>query len=430
VQRLTTQDNIATGFETTGAVVGDSVSNGVINLERDLISSNLGFELFVLTMRDSPALALQWLTKGRASLDDLPCDPSALRYDMLRVQELRQHFAQGHTPSITSALPIRWQQTLFAYLGLTAELASEKAAPPTETMVAPGFLFSLAKALRLHQWSKNILVFVPLLMSHQVFLTEPLINTLLAFLCFGLVASSIYLLNDIMDLRQDRRHPSKRRRPFASGALPVSVGLFAIPALIVSAMMISLWLPKMFGITLLAYVTLNLGYTFYLKRKLLVDVLALSGAYTLRILAGNAAGPIELSNWLLAFSMFLFLSLALVKRYVELDTVETDDPDAKRFMGRGYRRADLDMLSQLGVASGFAAVIVLALFVEGAGKSGLYKHRELIWLVCPIFLYVIGRIWVLAKRRELPDDPIMFIIKDWRSHLMAVIVGVIFILAV
>jgi 4-hydroxybenzoate polyprenyltransferase len=427
---LTTHDNLATGMGTVVAFERDTAASAVIVLERDLIRSNLGFELFVLVLRDSPALALKWLTKGRDSLTDLPCEPSALRYDLARVHALRQSLADGQLPAISSNLPLRWQQALLEYLGLTRDHAADDAVPAPAVMETPDFLFSLAKAFRLHQWSKNVLVFVPLLMSHRFYMAEPLINTLLAFVCFGLVASSIYLLNDIMDLRQDRRHPSKRHRPFASGALPVSFALFAVPALITSAVLIALWLPKMFGITLLAYVTLNLGYTFYLKRKLLVDVLALSGAYTLRILAGNAAGPVELSNWLLAFSMFLFLSLALVKRYVELDTVETDDPDAKRFMGRGYRRTDLDMLSQLGVASGFAAVIVLALFVEGTGKSGLYSNRELIWLVCPIFLYVIGRIWVLAKRRELPDDPIMFIIKDWRSHLMAVIVGVIFVLAV
>ncbi|MGL4240043.1 MAG: UbiA family prenyltransferase, partial [Beijerinckiaceae bacterium] len=255
-------------------------------------------------------------------------------------------------------------------------------------------------------------------------------NTVLAFICFGMVASSIYLMNDLMDLRQDRRHPTKRRRPFASGALPVRHGLVALPTLIGGGALIAAQLPPMFWLAIAVYLVLNLGYTFYLKRKLLVDVIALSGAYTLRILAGNAAGPIEVSNWLLAFSMFLFFSLALVKRYVELDTVGVDPVDEKRVMGRGYRRADLDMLSQLGVASGFAAVVVLALFVEGAGKSGLYTHRELIWLVCPIVLYVIARIWVLAKRRELPDDPIMFILRDWRSHLMAAAVAVIFFFAV
>jgi 4-hydroxybenzoate polyprenyltransferase len=200
--------------------------------------------------------------------------------------------------------------------------------------------------------------------------------------------------------------------------------LLAIAALVASQ------LPPAFWLVMACYLALNLSYTFYLKRKLLVDVIALSGAYTLRILAGNAAGPVELSNWLLAFSMFLFLSLALVKRYIELDTVGVDPLDEKRVMGRGYRRSDLDMISQLGVASGFAAVVVLALFVEGAGKSGLYTHREMIWLVCPIILYVISRIWVLAKRRELPDDPIMFILRDWRSHLMGAIVVAIFFLAV
>ncbi|MGL4637930.1 MAG: UbiA family prenyltransferase [Beijerinckiaceae bacterium] len=427
---MTTHDHVATGFGAPIALSGNAASSGTIVLERDIILSSLGLELFVLTLRDTPSRAVQWLTQGQSSIEALPCDPTALRYDWQYVQELRGRFATGQNPVINSSLPASWQQAILMHLGLTPDAAFDGLTAAPQSPTKHGTLYSIAKALRLHQWTKNVLVFVPLLMSHQVFFAEPLINTLLAFICFGLVASSIYLMNDIMDLRQDRRHPSKQRRPFASGALPVSAGLLMIPLLIGSALLISIWLPKMFSLVLAAYVTLNLGYTFYLKRKLLVDVLALSGAYTLRILAGNAAGPIELSNWLLAFSMFLFLSLALVKRYVELDTVETDDPDAKRFMGRGYRRTDLDMLSQLGVASGFAAVIVLALFVEGAGKSGLYKHRELIWLVCPIVLYVIGRIWVLAKRRELPDDPIMFLIRDWRSHLMAAIVAFIFIMAV
>jgi len=272
-------------------------------------------------------------------------------------------------------------------------------------------------------------VFVPLVMSHQFLEAQPTINALLAFICFGLVASSIYVLNDIMDLRQDRRHPVKRRRPFASGALPVRHGLALPPLLLGAAALIAAALPPMFMLAMAAYLTLNLAYTFCLKRKLLVDVVALSGAYTLRILAGNAAGPIELSSWLLAFSMFLFLSLALVKRYVELDTVEAGH-DEKRVMGRGYRRGDLDMIAQLGVSCGVAAVVVLALFVDGAGKSGLYTHREMIWLICPIVLYVVGRIWILAKRSELPDDPVAFMLTDWRTYVLGAIVGALFYLAV
>jgi 4-hydroxybenzoate polyprenyltransferase len=395
-------------------------------LEEDLIVSDFAAEALLLTLRDKPLRVMEIL-RGAAGEPSPPFDPSALRYDWTLVGELRRRRSAGEPFAMTSRLPRPWQDAILQHLGIGATVVAEGV--PAEAAASPGLIQSWLKALRLHQWSKNALVFVPLVMSHQLLMMEPLVNTLLAFLCFGLVASSIYLMNDLMDLRQDRRHPVKRRRPFASGALPVRHGLAAIPVLLAAAALTASQLPPLFSLTMAAYLVLNLGYTFYLKRKLLVDVIALSGAYTLRILAGNAAGPVELSNWLLAFSMFLFLSLALVKRYVELDTVGVDPVDEKRVMGRGYRRADLDMLSQLGVASGFAAVIVLALFVEGAGKSGLYRHRELIWLICPIVLYVIGRIWVLAKRQELPDDPVMFIFRDWRSHLMGAIVVAIFFMA-
>jgi 4-hydroxybenzoate polyprenyltransferase len=402
-----------------------------IVLERDIILSDLKFELFAIILRQSPVAALKWLFGKPQNDQELPFKPEALRYDGQTVRTLRLMNADGQLPRITSKLPPRWIAAILHHLQLGGEQPATPEEPEICAPVKPrtGVLAYL-KALRLHQWSKNVLVFVPLIMSHQMMEAGPLLNALIAFVCFGMVASAIYLMNDIMDLHQDRRHPTKRFRPFASGAIPVWHGLVLFPLLVGGAAVLASQLPPAFSLVMIAYFSLNLSYTFYLKRKLLVDVLALSGAYTLRLLAGNAAGPIELSNWLLAFSMFLFLSLALVKRYVELDTVEIEAGDSKRVMGRGYRRDDLDMLSQLGVASGFAAVIVLALFVEGAGKSGLYTHREMIWLVCPIVLYVIGRIWVLAKRRELPDDPIMFIIKDWRSHLMGVIVAVIFYLAI
>jgi 4-hydroxybenzoate polyprenyltransferase len=413
-----------------GLAEAGSVSTPGIVLERDLILSDMRIELFALVLRQSPLAALAMLTGRIRDGDPLPFKVESLRYDESRIVGLRERFAAGQTVEIKSDLPPAWAAAIMSHLGLTAETAQSAPdrADGARGHSAEGILAYL-KALRVQQWSKNILVFVPVVMSHQFLDVLPMMNAILAFICFGLVASTIYLLNDIMDLHQDRRHPTKCRRPFASGAIPVSHGLMLFPVLAGTALVLASQLPPMFAVTMAVYFSLNLAYTFYLKRKLLVDVLALSGCYTLRILAGNAAGPIEISNWLLAFSMFLFLSLALVKRYVELDTVEGEQPDEKRVMGRGYRKADLDMLSQIGVASGFAAVIVLALFVEGAGKSGLYKHREMIWLVCPIVLYVIGRIWVLAKRRELPDDPIYFIIKDWRSHLMGLIVAFIFFLA-
>ncbi len=407
---------------------GDSYGGEL--LERDVVRSNLGAELFLLTLRDHPALALRWIMHGRNTLTALPVDPSSLLYDEEVVSRLQMQVAHGRTETVASHLPPAWRDAILGHLGLLPGAVREPVErTPLSAPKLSGILGYL-KLLRVHQWMKNLLIFVPLFMSHQFLFPEPLLNTVQAFFAFSLVASSIYLLNDMMDLRQDRRHPAKCRRGFASGAIPVWHGLVLLPLLLLGAGLLTLHLPPLFGLALAAYITLNLGYTFYLKRKLLVDVMALAGAYTLRILAGNAAGPVELSNWLLAFTMFLFLSLALVKRYVELDTVENEAADAKRFMGRGYRKNDLDMIAQLGVASGFSAVVVLALYVEGAGKSGLYSHREMIWLVCPIVLYTIGRIWVLAKRRELPDDPVMFIIRDWRSHLMAGLIGVIFIFAV
>lgn len=415
--------------EATGVLTGGALAPSVhrLVLERDLVLSDMTLEVFALALRQSPLTALRWLL-GRTRPDEPPpFNPDALRYDWQRVALLRARLADGETIDIASALPASWKAAILAHLGL---VGGAGAAAPAEAAPAPTGLRAYVKALRLQQWSKNILVFVPVVMAHRFLDAGAVGNALAAFICFGLVASAIYLMNDIMDLRQDRRHPSKCRRPFASGAIPVSQGLFLFPLLVGGAALIALQLPPMFSLVMATYFTLNLGYTFYLKRKLLVDVLALSGAYTLRILAGNAAAPIEISNWLLAFSMFLFLSLALVKRYVELDTVEVDPANEKRVMGRGYRKSDLDMISQLGVASFFAAVVVLALFVDGAGKSGLYTHREVIWLVCPVVLYVIGRIWVLAKRRELPDDPIFFIITDWRSHLMGAIVACLFFLAV
>jgi 4-hydroxybenzoate polyprenyltransferase len=401
-------------------------------LEHDIILSGMGDELFMLALREKPLKALKMAVAGKSSLQDLPIHPSALRYDWVKVRQIQTDMADGKPLFLNSDLPTAWRDTILAYLGLIpgSEITLQANAEPVESAPQSTPFAAVAKALRLHQWAKNILVFVPLIMAHQMFATEALRNSILAFLCFGLVASSIYVMNDLMDLKQDRRHPTKRHRPFASGALSVSTGFMMLPVLLILAAVTASFLPPMFSVVIAAYVALNLSYTFYLKRKLLLDVLALSGAYTLRILAGNAAGPIEMSNWLLAFSMFFFLSLALVKRYIELDTVEECESSSKRVMGRGYRHGDLDMISQLGIASGFAAVVVLALFIEGAGKSGLYKQREMIWLICPIVLYIIGRIWVLAKRREMPDDPIMFIIRDWRSHIMGAAIALILFFAV
>lgn len=273
------------------------------------------------------------------------------------------------------------------------------------------------EAMRLHQWLKNLLLFVPLVTAHQI--TDPAVvgQALTAFLAFGLCASSVYLLNDLLDLSDDRRHPTKRLRPFAAGTLPVVHGAVMIPLLLLAAFSIALVLPPAFLGVLAIYYTVTMAYSLKLKRHAPLDVLTLASLYTLRIIAGAAAISVEPSFWLLAFSMFLFLSLALVKRYTELWTMQQLQRTSSA--GRGYRTADLETLSQFGTASGYMAVLVLALYVNSPTVQDLYTHPQLIWLLCPLLLYLVTRIWLLARRDELHEDPVIFVIRDRHSLALA-----------
>lgn len=402
-----------------------------VDLERDVLRSHVVVETLLNNLKDRPLDLLRALPgligprKAEMLADSLSFDPAALLFNEAALEPLARAKAEGAEIVAASRLPARWAEAIVARLPMIDRIERPEAAPapsPSAVSMAPplsGMFAAAIEALRPHQWTKNLLVFVPILLAHRLADAQVVLGAMLAFLAFSLMASGIYLLNDLMDLGNDRNHPSKHRRPFASGRLPVGIGLAMLPLCILAAFLVASQLPPAFSVVLTFYGLMNLAYTFYLKRRLLVDVFALAAAYTLRILGGEAAAGIDPSFWLLAFSTFLFLSLALVKRYVELDTVGDEAAaDKKRVMGRGYRVSDLDMLSQLGVASAFSAVLVLALYVDGQGRMGLYKTPEFIWLVCPIVLYVIGRIWVLAKRRELPDDPVFFVIRDWRSHLM------------
>jgi 4-hydroxybenzoate polyprenyltransferase len=398
-----------------------------IVLERDLVLSDMKLELGLLLLRDSPSAAVRFAKGGIKAVGELPFHPRALRYDHAKVQALRAEFASGKLPQISSDLPASWSKAILAYLGLApGSSGAEYISRPAPAMSK---IKATVKALRLHQWVKNALVFLPMILAHKWDSAPIFIASLIAFVCFGLVASSIYLVNDMMDLHQDRRHESKHKRPFASGALPVSFGLAMLPVLLGLAGALAAQLPRVFLLVMGCYVALNIAYTIMLKRKLLVDVMALAGSYILRVLAGNAAAMIAISNWLLLLALFIFFSLALLKRYVELDTVGEDQATAKRVMGRGYRVQDLPMIAQMGVSSSLGAVLVLALYIDSSVASQLYRYPQLLWLICPVILYVLGRMWILASRRELPDDPVMFIIKDWRGHLVAGILLVIFFLA-
>lgn len=288
----------------------------------------------------------------------------------------------------------------------------------------PSGLKDWLKALRLHQWMKNVLIFVPLLAAHQLANPALLWQGILAFLLFGLCASSVYLLNDLLDLADDRHHHSKRHRPFAAGRLSIKSGLIAFPVLLSGAFVGAwLFLPWQFAGALLAYYVLTLAYSLSLKRQMAVDVITLAMLYTMRIIAGVAAFGMPLTFWMLAFSMFMFLSLALVKRYAELRDARRKGHTEKT-RGRGYYPDDLEMISSLGAASGYLAVMVLALYIHEQATVALYAHPHFIWLACPLLLFWITRIWMLTHRGQMHDDPVVFAIRDRTS----LVVGALFCL--
>ncbi len=279
-------------------------------------------------------------------------------------------------------------------------------------------------AIRIHQWMKNALIFVPLLAAHQLMNPSLIWKGIIAFILFGLCASSVYILNDLLDLADDRHHHTKKNRAFASGRLPIKAGVIAFPLLLgVSFTGAALLLPWNFIATLLIYYALTLAYSLYLKRQMAIDVIALATLYTLRIIAGAAALSLALTFWMLAFSMFMFLSLALVKRYAELREARINGRTAKT-RGRGYYPDDLEMISSLGASSGYLAVMVLSLYIHDQATINLYSHPQIIWLACPLLLFWITRVWMLTHRGHIHEDPVVFAIRD----RVSLIIGAMFCL--
>jgi 4-hydroxybenzoate polyprenyltransferase len=299
------------------------------------------------------------------------------------------------------------------------------------------------KAIRLHQWAKNTLIFLPLLLAH-VRDAGAVVAAVLAFLSFGLAASATYILNDLLDLEADRHHARKRRRPFASGDVSplagvATIGIFAVLSLVAAVLVPRALADLPPGVPaealgyrflgwLVIYAVSTTAYSLWLKRMVLVDVIVLSGLYTIRILAGSAATGIAVSTWLAAFSVFFFLSLAFVKRFSELDSlsarVEADGKTAIK--GRGYRVSDLEQLRSFGTASGYASVVVFALYIGNLDALELYRHNGRLWLLVPVLLLWLSRLWLLASRGELHEDPVVYAITDHRSLLLgAAVVGII-----
>lgn len=293
----------------------------------------------------------------------------------------------------------------------------------------PGFLKTLIKAMRVHQWAKNVLIFVPLAASHHLTDTDQVITGLFAFLLFSLCASTVYLLNDLLDLEDDRHHKTKCNRPFASGALDVRVGLVLCPVILSFVLLSSIiFLPIEFFGVLVAYYGLTLAYSFKLKRIVMVDVITLATLYTVRIIAGGVVLGLDLTFWLLAFSMFIFLSLALVKRYAEL--YEARKLGVEKTRGRGYQPSDLELLSSLGASSGYLSVLVLSLYINETSTASMYSHPTLIWLACPLLLYWISRTWMITHRGLMHDDPVVFALKDRASQIIGVLFILVFWLAI
>lgn len=458
-----------------------------VDMDGTLLKTDTLFETFFLLIRhDFLAIILVplWLLKGKAHLKEniakrVSLDPSLIPYQEQFLEFLRIEYDNGRKLILVTAANYRIADAVAGYLGIFSEVVASDSSvnmsgtekskrllaqfgergfdyagnaradlkiwshAKTVILVNPEYgvmdsakrldkesvlfdddAFSLQTyfyAMRLHQWVKNVLVFVPLLVSHSWGDIELLTQSMLGFLAFGLCASSVYLLNDLLDLSNDRVHPTKRNRPLASGALKIQHGMLLIPILLALALAVSILLPPEFFLVLGIYYATTLAYSFRLKRTVLVDVLVLAGLYTLRIIAGAATISVIPSFWLLAFSMFLFLSLAMVKRYCELsDLRERGKVNAK---GRGYQVIDMETLISFGSSAGYLAVLVLALYINSEAVMTMYKHPEVVWMLCPIFLYWISRIWLIARRGAMHEDPVIFAVRDRPSQIMGVMMA-------
>jgi 4-hydroxybenzoate polyprenyltransferase len=442
---------------------------------------------FAKTNLSAVFLMLFWLLRGRLTLKNelarhVTPNVAVLPFRTDLIDYLKSERGRGRDVYLVTASPRPWAEAVAAHLGIFSgvmssveanEIGRQKARRLTERFGYKGFDYigdchadlhvwraarvphfagssgrNLARRLssnseskhfsvrasrvrativaaRPHQWSKNLLLFVSPLAAHDLTDLRKLISLALAFVAFSLLASATYLVNDMLDLESDRRHPRKVRRPFASGALSIRTGLVAAGALFTAALLAAWVVGWPFIVILLTYLVITLGYSLKAKTAAIVDVITLASLYTLRIIAGTVAVQIPISSWLLAFSMFCFIALAVAKRCGEI-TGTNIDPGGK-IVGRGYFGLDLEVLASMGVASSFCAVLVLCIYTTQPYVQARYASPELLWLVCPLILYALNRILMMARRGHMADDPIIFCARDKitiRIGLcMAVIVG-------
>lgn len=328
-------------------------------------------------------------------------------------------------------LPL-WKASRRAYLVGTRGSLRRRAEASCEKPVIfdePGAPWRpVVAAMRPRHWIKNVLLFIPLIFAHQLHDQAKSAAVAFAFVAMSLCASAVYVLNDLLDLESDRAHPRKCRRPFASGALSIPAGIVMFGVLLAGGFAVS-WLEAggRFTLVLGGYLAATTAYSFYFKRKLLLDVIVLAGLYTLRIRAGGVAAQVPVSSWLMAFSMFFFISLAFVKRYSELLVVK--DSEQLQAKGRGYMVDDLDVILSTGPASGYMAVLVFCLYINSDVVKQLYARPDFLWCISPILVYWITRVWFFARRRKLDDDPVLFALKDRVSWIAGAIAVILLLLA-
>lgn len=464
-----------------------------VDLDGTLVKSDTLVDSLLLLARTYPLRALRaplWLKGGKASLKARVCsevqlDAKYLPYNRRLLEYLMEQHSQGRKLYLTTGADCSLAQRIADHLGIfEAVLASDgstnlighnkleslqqrfagqgfdyigNARPDLpllshsgEAMVAnpdvtltsllkkhkipvvhrfddrAPFSKTFLKTIRLHQWAKNILIFVPMLLAHSLRL--PLVvDALIAFLSFSLCASATYIVNDLLDIEADRRHPKKRYRPFAAGDLSPATGLVITVLFLAISFAGAALLPLAFTGWLLTYLVTTLCYSLHLKRVVLVDVILLSGLYTLRMLAGGAATRVDFSPWLAALSVFLFLSLAMVKRFSELQNIRASGNNLSN--GRGYLLGDIEQLRSFGTASAYASVVVFALYINGNDITGLYRHPTRMWLMTPLMILWLSRVWLLASRGELDEDPVIFAVTDRMSLLIGAAIAAIAVLA-
>ena len=383
--------------------------------------------------QDVVAFLLQVMAEGR------PVYLCSETYHESLVSSIAQHLgvftawsaapASKHPVEETTDLPLALRQG-FDFLGSrTIELPAfafrvERPVASDKAVNSRADARTWAKLLRIHQYAKNALVLVPLLTAHK-FALVPATTALFAAIAFSLCASSAYILNDLIDIKADRAHPTKRNRPIANGAIPAAHAAIASMLVLAAAVAIASSISFAFCGVLLGYLTLTAAYSFRLKRIAIVDIVTLAVLYTIRVIGGAVAIGVTVSEWLVAFSLFLFMSLALVKRYVELD----GQPQDSVLAARDYQAGDKSMVAILAAATGFNAVIIFTLYISSEAVRALYSYPQLLWIACPILMYWIGRVMLLAQRGLIDDDPVIFALKDRASWLALGIIGVIILAA-